>query len=445
MRGLRDAATQKHLTLILSVHHGSKLGGHAVARHDIARDRRGALEVVRCTSCHLVHEDFFGDSTTEQNGDRAQQALLVHAVTITLRQLHRHAQRTSARDDRDLMNRIRLGQHARHNRVSRLVIGGVATLLFGHDDRAPLGTHDDLVLGFFKVGHVDCAAIAASGKQGCLVDQVGQIRTGKAGRATRKNGGVYVLCQRHLAHMHLENLLAATDVGQRHDHLTVKAPRTQERRIQHIGAVGCRDHDHTLSGLKPVHFNQHLVQRLLALIVAATEACAALTAHCVNFVDENDAGRVFFGVFEHVAHTGRTHADKHLHKIRTRDAEKRHLGLARNRLGQQGFTGTRRAHHQHAARDAPTQLLKLGGVTQKVHQLLHVLFGLVASSHIGKCDAIGAFIQHAGTRLAETECTALATALHLPHEKHPDANQQQHREPGHKNAHQQGRLLTRLA
>ncbi len=44
-------------------------------------------------------------------------------------------------------------------------------------------------------------------------------------------------------------------------------------------------------GLEAVHLDQHLVQGLFALVVAAAEAGAALAADRVDLVDEDDAGR----------------------------------------------------------------------------------------------------------------------------------------------------------
>jgi hypothetical protein len=71
---------------------------------------RRALEVVRRAGGHLIHEHLFGDRAAEQHRDHVQHVLAVHAVAILLRQLHRHAERTAARDDRDLVHRIGLRQ-----------------------------------------------------------------------------------------------------------------------------------------------------------------------------------------------------------------------------------------------------------------------------------------------------------------------------------------------
>ncbi len=243
----------------------------------------------------------------------------------------------------------------------------------------------------------------------------------------------------------MQNLLAAADVRQRHHDLAVKTARTQQRRIQHVGTVGCGNHDDALAGFKTVHLHQHLVQGLLALIVAAAQARAPLAADRVNFINEDDARRVLLGVLEHVADAGRAHPHEHFNEVRTGNAEERHLGLAGDGARQQGLTGTRGTDHQHAARNAAAELLEFGGIAQEVHQFLDVFLGFVAARHVSESDTVGVFIEHAGAGFAEIEGPALAAALHLAHEEHPDPDQQQHREPGHEHAHQQRGLFLGFA
>ena len=180
----RDRAAEEDLALVLAVDHRAEHVGHAVARDHVARHLRRALEVVRGAGGHLVHEHLLGDAAAEQHRDDVQHVVAVHAVAVVLRQLHRHAQRAAARDDRDLVHRVGLGQQPRDDRVARLVVRGVAPLFLGHHDRAPLGAHDDLVLGHLEVVHVDQALAAARGEQRRLVDEVGEVGAGEA-RACR--------------------------------------------------------------------------------------------------------------------------------------------------------------------------------------------------------------------------------------------------------------------
>ncbi len=146
-------------------------------------------------------------------------------------------------------------------------------------------------------------------------------------------------------------------------------------------------------------------------------------------------------MLKHVAHTGRAHANEHFHKVRAGNGEERHLGFTGNRFRQQGFTGTRAAHHQHATRNAPTQVLEFGRIAQKIHQLGHFFLGFIATGHVGKRHAFLVFIQQARLAFTKRKRAILAAALHLTHEEHPYANQQQHGEPVDKQGHQEGLLF----
>jgi len=78
-------------------------------------------------------------------------------------------------------------------------------------------------------------------------------------------------------------------------------PGRSKRRVEHVGPVGRRDHDHAVVPSKP-SIDEQLVQRLLALVVAAAQARAALAADRVDFIDNTMQGACFFRLVEHVAH-----------------------------------------------------------------------------------------------------------------------------------------------
>ncbi len=244
--------------------------------------------------------------------------------------------------------------------------------------------------------------------------------------------------------MHTQDLFAATDIRQRHHHLAVEAARAQQRGVEHVGAVGSGDHDDAGGAFEAVHLDQQLVERLLALVVTPTEACATLAADGIDLVDEDDAWRLLLGLLEHVAHASGAHANEHFDEIGTGDAEERYLGLAGNGLGQQRFTGTRRADHEHAFRDAATELLELGRIAQEFDQLGDFFLGFVTTGHVGEGDGVGRVVEHARARLAERERTATPAALHLAHEEYPHTNEQQHREPRQENLREEGLSLVGL-
>src|SRR5262249_60048209 len=125
-------------------------------------------------------------------------------------------------------------------------------------------------------------------------------------------------------------------------------------------------------GLEAVHLDQQLIERLLALVIAAAETGAAVTTDRVNFVDENDAGCVLLGLLEHVAHAARTYADEHFDKVRTRNGEERHVRFAGDGARDQCLAGAGRADQQNAARNASTEALEFSRVAQELDDLLQV-------------------------------------------------------------------------
>ncbi len=256
--------------------------------------------------------------------------------------------------------------------------------------------------------------------------------------------GPHVVGDRHLAHVHLEDLLAAAHVRQRHHDLAVEAAGTQQRRVEHVRPVGGGDDDHAFVALEAVHLDQQLVQRLLALVVPAAEAGAAVAADRVDLVDEHDAGRVLLRLLEHVAHARGADADEHLDEVGAGNREERHLGLARDGAREQRLAGAGAADHQHALRDLAAELLELGRVLEEVDDLRHLLLRLVDARDVGKGDADLVLGQQARAALAEGHrAPAAGAALHLAHEVDPDADQQQDRERGDEELQQEALALGR--
>ena len=148
-----------------------------------------------------------------------------------------------------------------------------------------------------------------------------------------------------------ENALAALHVRTVDDDAAVEAAGTQQRRVEDVGTVGRGDQDDAFVALEAVHLDEQLVQRLLALVVAAAQAGATMTADGVDLVDEDDAGRVLLALLEQVADAAGADADEHLDEVRAADREKRDVGFAGHGAGEQRLAGARRAHQQHALRE----------------------------------------------------------------------------------------------
>src|SRR5207248_8447675 len=64
--------------------------------------------------------------------------------------------------------------------------------------------------------------------------------------------------------------------------------------------------------VEAVHLDQDLVERLLALVVAAADPDAAAPPDRVDLVDEDDAGRLLARLGEQVADAAGADADEHL-------------------------------------------------------------------------------------------------------------------------------------
>jgi hypothetical protein len=150
-----------------------------------------------------------------------------------------------------------------------------------------------------------------------------------------------------------------------------------------------------------------------------------VTTDGIDFVDEDDAGRVLLGLLEHVAHAACADADEHFDEVRTRDGEERHVGFARDGARQKRLTRTGRADEQHAARNTAAKALEFLRIAQEFDDFLKVLLGFVHAGNVCEGNAAMRFGQKLGLGLAEAHRAARA-ALHLPHEEQPDAEDQEH-------------------
>ena len=137
-------------------------------------------------------------------------------------------------------------------------------------------------------------------------------------------------------------------------------------------------------------------KRLLALVVTATEAGTTMPTDRIELIDEDDARRLLLRLVEHVTDAGCTDADKHLDEVGTGNRKERHLGFARNRFRQQGLTGTRRAHHQHALRNLAAEALELARVLEEVDDLGDFGLGFVDAGDVGKGNADLVFAETGG-------------------------------------------------
>ncbi len=312
-------------------------------------------------------------------------------------------------------------------RVAHLVVRGDLALLLGEEARLLLGAGDHAHDPFLELVLADRLLAAARREQRCLVDEVREVGAGEARRAGRERVELDLLRQRLALRVHLEDLLAAGAVGPVDDDLPVEAAGAQQRRVEDVRPVRGRDQDDVVLQLEPVHLDEELVQRLLALVVTAAEAGAAMAADGVDLVHEDDARRRLLRLLEEVAHTRGADADEHLDEVGAGDREERHTRLARDCASEQRLTGTGWPVEQNALRDPRAERLELLRVLEELLDLVELLDGLFDAGDVLEAD-LGRVRRHPlGATLAEAHHLR-ASALDLVHQEDPEAEEQDERE-----------------
>ena len=230
-----------------------------------------------------------------------------------------------------------VGQHG----VAALVEGDPLLLELREDQALAALTHEDAVAGGLEVPHVDLVRSAPDGVEGGLVDQVGQVGTAHPRCSPGHELEVDVLPDPLVLAVDPQDGEPLLEVGEGDDDLPVETARPEQGRVEDVGAVGGRDDDDALGRVETVHLVQHLVQGLLALVVAATEPGSALAADRVDLVDEDDGRRLLSGRLEQVADPAGTDADEHLHEVGPAHRQEGHTGLAGHGPGQEGLPRSR--------------------------------------------------------------------------------------------------------
>ena len=381
----------------------------------------------------LAEFQFFGNTATHHDCQTRNHVAVTHRIFVTFRQLHNHTKCTTTRDNRCFVHRIGCRHIDCDNGVSGFVKSCQLFFCRCHGGMA-FRSHHDFIFSILEFLHGDQTFVTPCCHKCGFVDKIHQIGTGKSRCTARHNLQIDIRRQRHIANMDFENFLAPCNIGVGNNHLPVKTPRTQQCRIKDIRTVGCGNENNAFIRLEPVHFDKKLVQRLFAFIIATAKTGTAMTADGINFINENDTWRILFCLFEHVANTACTNADKHFNKIRTGNCEKRHIGFTGNRTGKQCFTCSGRANKQDTPRDTTTKTLEFLRFTQKFDNFLQILFGFIDARNILECYAAMRLCQQFCLGLAEPHRSA-RSALHLAHEENPYADQDDNRQKREKQIH----------
>ena len=420
-------AAHEHLAGGLAELDRAEPGAHAELRDHLAGRRRRLLDVVAGARRRVVEHELLGDAPAHRVGQRVQQLVAGGRVLVLGRHDHRVPEGPAARQDRHLGDRVGVPERGRDQGVTALVVRGDLDLLGVHDPRALLRSRDDAVDRLVQRVVRDGLLAGAGGEQRGLVEHVGQVGTGEPGGAAGDDVQVDVRRHRLALRVHREDPLAALEVGRVHGDLAVEAARAQQRGVEDVGAVGGRDEDDVRVDVEAVHLDEHLVERLLALVVPAAHAGAAVAADGVDLVDEDDRRGVLLGLVEQVTDAAGADADEHLDEVRAGDRVERHARLTGDRAGEQRLAGPGRAVQQHALGDLGADGLELGRLREELLDLLELLDRLVDTRDVRERDLRGLLVDQLGLRLAEAH-DARAAALHVRHQEPEDGQDDDQRE-----------------
>jgi hypothetical protein len=174
-------------------------------------------------------------------------------------------------------------------RVPRLVHGDGTPLVVGGTEPGALLPQQQPVAGLLHVPPGDHGLPLPRGRDGGLVDQIGEVGAAGLRHQAGQPGEVDVLGHRHaaLADVQPEDGLPFRRRRQPHGHRSIEPPGSQQRRVEVFLAVGGADHQDMLPGREAVHLDQELVEGPVVLVMALIASPAA--AEGVQLVDEDEA------------------------------------------------------------------------------------------------------------------------------------------------------------
>ena len=248
------------------------------------------------------------------------------------------------------------------------------------------------------------------------------IRTREACRRLCQRFEVDVIRQRLILCVDLQNCLAPAPVGRSDVNLPVEPTGSEKRRVEDVLAVGCGDDNDAGVAAEAVHFDQQLVERLLAFVVSAAQTCAAATTDGVNFVNEDDRGSDLLCLLKQISDAACADADIQLDKVGAGDGQERYAGFSCNSARQKRFAGTRRTDEQHALRNFRAQAAVAFGIAQKIDNLRQFLFFLVRAGNVLERDGLRRRNAEAGVCLCEV-CHTVRSAVGAARQEKEQGNQ----------------------
>mmetsp|Transcript_16767 Transcript_16767/g.39819 ORF Transcript_16767/g.39819 Transcript_16767/m.39819 type:complete len:277 (+) Transcript_16767:227-1057(+) len=193
------------------------------------------------------------------------------------------------------------------------------------------------------------------------------------------------------AQMNLKDLQSSGGIWKRHRDDPVKAPRSQQCFVQHLGSVSGGHHYNRTTRLashKAIHARQQLVQRRLCLLVSSPHPHEVVRSgtQSIDLIDKDNARRHLPSPLEELANSSCTAPHKQLHKLSGRRIEERNAGLCCSCPRQQRLAGPRRSGKKYASWNTGTKCRVPAGRAQHLHNFLDLEFGSVDAGNVSEAS-----------------------------------------------------------
>ena len=379
-----DFASQEHQLFPFAEGARAEAGGHAVAFDHTEGGFGGAFDVVAGSGGNFVKDQLFGDPTPHHDAEHVLELVLGPEIPVFIGEQRGVSTHVAAGDDADFVDAVGVGKQPGDEGMTGFVVGGHFFFALTDDAALAFGAGDHALDGFLKVGHEDAGLVLAGGQERGLIDQVGQVGATESGSLAGDDLNFDFIGQGFTCDVDFQDGAATDNVGQVQRYAAVEATGAEQGGVQNVGPVGGGDDDDVGVGFKAVHFNQDLVEGLLAFVVSTAQAGAAVATNGVDFVHEEDARGVALGLFKQVTDAGRADANEHLDEFATGNMEKRHAGFASDGPCQQRFSGAGRTNQEYPLGDAGAESQETFGIFEEIDDFFKLGFGFVHAGHVVK-------------------------------------------------------------
>ncbi len=235
---LRKFTPQKYLFFFFAKHEGPQGFTHSPFTDHLSGHIRGAFNIIPGACRHVIENQFLGSSSTHQDCQITKEICAGVSMFFVNRKLLGQSERPPTGDNRHFVNRVGAGNHSGDKRMPCFMVCGVSFFFITDDHALALGPHHDLVFRLFEIRVFKTFLVVTRGKKRCLINEILEVRAGKSRGSAGNHREIHIIGNRHLFGMDLEYAFPTLYVRHRHQNLSVKASRTEERRVQNIRTVG---------------------------------------------------------------------------------------------------------------------------------------------------------------------------------------------------------------